>query len=991
MSELNESVLPGSSATANSNNESGNQHHVGGGSGVVKTNNNSEPNHHKNGPNIFIRFVRAVFGYRKTTLTLFVVLTIAFTVLLSFVDNNLDLTVSLPTNQAEIDILDASWLDLQNIAKHEHTYGSHANDKVHDYLETRILDLIKQKNYIEYENDLNGDNKILFQSGLGEQSTVSYYESNNLLVRINGTDKNLPALLLSAHYDSVPSSFGVTDDGMGIASLLGVLSYFSSKSSQQPLRTLIFNFNNNEEFGLYGATSFLSHPWFKQVKYFLNLEGTGAGGKAMLFRGTDYGIVKYFKNVRYPYATSIFQEGFNNHLIHSETDYKVYKEMGGLRGLDLAFYKPRDIYHTAGDNIKNNNIKSLWHMLSNSIDFTNYITGQVVDLDNESVDESEKSSQDYASYASFLNYFFAIPVSTLIVVNTCSLVLIPLFSIPLLLVIFKYKQTWQVTAVNILKFPVAVLGSGIVLNILVSGGFQKLNQYLPTTYTMLLVYTSVAVLMLLFYTFLNGINLLFRSHKVLNHDEKLIVIMEISFFYWVALIFITKNLSQNRIGNDHTGEFPISLLFIVQSVASFFGLLGWSFKNPQSLSSDDEASHPLLVHNHETYGAEESDTPQSSLSDVDGGETGFKELVKYVGYDWSVQFLVIVPLTSLIVYNSGWLVLDGVNKSIQESLAAENFIYKLVQIFAFFWVLPFLPFVFKLNRILVVGLTLFAASGVVLISFLEPFNPENPLKLRFIQKVDLTKSVSDSFVQIYGREGIFSDILADIPSVKESQVNITCENIADGNQICSYKSVLPPQIIPDATDFHDYLKVEIVENSTVNSKLPYGLLYGEIIIKAPDNRMCNLQFDKKTSHSGRKEFKDSPAKTVIIFADKPKNESAISQFDAVTVPEGFSRDADGNYLFKDVSGIDNVFLNKLDWKKNFHIGIQWLPNIIDSPDDEINQLGISIECFWADMTPINGGNSAIPAYRELLHYSPNHVSWANRDRGLFSVFTRVEV
>ena len=48
--------------------------------------------------------------------------------------------------------------------------------------------------------------------------------------------------------------------------------------------------------------------------------------------------LKNFGGVRYPYATSIFQQGFNNHVI--QTDYKVYKE-AGLRGLDLAFYKPR--------------------------------------------------------------------------------------------------------------------------------------------------------------------------------------------------------------------------------------------------------------------------------------------------------------------------------------------------------------------------------------------------------------------------------------------------------------------------------------------------------------------------------------------------------------------------------------------------------------------------------------------------------------------------
>lgn len=94
----------------------------------------------------------------------------------------------------------------------------------------------------------------------------------------------------------------------------------------------------------------MNHPWFNKVGYFINLEGTGAGGKAILFRGTDYGIVKYFNKVRYPYASSIFQQGFANSLIHSETDYKVYRE-AGLRGLDLAFLS-RDLYHTAEDNIK---------------------------------------------------------------------------------------------------------------------------------------------------------------------------------------------------------------------------------------------------------------------------------------------------------------------------------------------------------------------------------------------------------------------------------------------------------------------------------------------------------------------------------------------------------------------------------------------------------------------------------------------------------------
>ncbi|KAG7661634.1 uncharacterized protein J8A68_004903 [[Candida] subhashii] len=952
-------------------------------------------------PNMFIRFFRSVFGYRKTSLTLFVFLTIFATGLLSFIDNNLEFTIDLPSDNIEKEILDMSWLDLQKIASHQHTYGSHANDKVHDYLEKRISLLTRRKPYGEYDNDLDTENRILFNTGTVNSTTVAYYESNNVLARINGTDPALPALLLSAHYDSVPSSFGVTDDGMGIASLLGVLTYFTEKSTPQPKRTIIFNFNNNEEFGLYGASAFLSHPWSEQVKFFLNLEGTGAGGKAILFRGTDYGVTKFFRNVRYPYATSMFQQGFNNRLIHSETDYKIYTQVGGLRGLDLAFFRPRDIYHTASDNIRNVNIKSLWHMLSNSLDFTNSFVNEETDLDFDN-DETNTVNNDFAAYMTFLNFFFVMPISSLILINSILLILVPLLSVPLLVIILKYRQNWQLTAVNVLKFPIAVTISTIVLNMIVTKGFQTMNQYLPSSNPMLLVATTTSILMIIYYLCFNAINLVFINYKVLNHDEKLIVIVETSFLYWLALIYITSNFTQNELGNDHTGEFPVAILFTVQAAGALLGLLGWSFAQGQKIvDHEEEEASPLLGDDAHQYGAganQEEDgllSPQSTTSYLEDNEGNLQHLAKHFGYDWSLQYLVIVPLSSLIVYNSGWLIINGLNKSIQESLASEELIYGLIQLFAQVWVLPFLPFIFKFNRVIVMSLTLFAAMGVTFISFLEPFNAANPLKLRVIQQVDLVKSSTDSYVRVFGREGVSRGILEDLPSVKVSGENVTCDSLADGNEVCSYRSVLPPNIIPEVKDFNDYLQIQIVKNSTENHNLPYGLLQGEIRIKAPENRMCNLNFDKTNKIVGKHNYRDSPVKTVIVYAEKNNDTKSMNlNAEVNNIPNGFSRDDDGNYLFKDVSGIDSLYLNKLDWENELHIGFQWLPNVIDSSSGDINTLGVHIECFWADLSPVKGDNGvdlAIPAYEELLHYSPNYVSWANRDRGLLSVSTHVQV
>ena len=978
----------------------------------------------QSGSNIFVKIFRNMFGYRKTSLTFFVILTVFAGIFLSHLDNSLDFTIELPSDKLEEDILLQSWLDLQKIAKYEHTYGSIGNDFVHDYVEKAIFNAIGAKSYIEYDNDLNYTNNIIYNSASGDYNSVSYFESNNLNVRINGTNKKLPALLLSAHYDSVPSSFGVTDDGMGVASMLGVLYYYSHKDTPQPSRTIIFNFNNDEEFGLRGATSFLSHPWFKQIKYFLNLEGTGAGGKAMLFRGTDYGIVNHFKNVRYPYGTSLFQQGFNNRLIHSETDYKVYKEQGGLRGLDLAFYKPRDLYHTAGDNIKNIDIKSLWHMLSNSLDFVGSLA-KTIDLDEEYLSgESKSESLEFAAFASFFNFFFSIPISRLVVANIILLVVIPVVSMPFLFIIFQYKQNWDISFVNVMKLPISLVVSIPTLNFINGTVIVPLNEFLPNSNYILIVATLFALFILLNYLLLNGINLIFSSYKVINHDEKLIVLIEISFAYWIILLLSTVKLANNKIGDDHTGEFSLVLLFGLQSLACLLGLVGWSFKESKRnlrYLNESEDYEPLLRSEQLGYGThviEGRDTSlqSSSISERYLDDNRFVSIVKSFGYDWSIQFLVAVPLSFLIIYNSGFLVLDGLNKSIQESLAAEGLIYKFIQVFAIALSVPFLPFVFKLNRFLVTSLLIIVLLGFVLISTKDAFNESNPLKLRFVQTIDLNVSAKDSYVTVAGREfSPIKDVLSDMPSLKESSESLLCNSLNDGMQKCTYKSSLGPELLADFKDYDDFITVDVLKNSS-DVDYPFGLLSSEIKITAPKNRLCVLNFNisKTKSELWSNNKRESPVKTVIIYADKPSNVTTVQNAysknteetpaDANSIPEGFSRDKAGNYVYKNLGGINQLQLNKLDWDKDYHILFQWVPELVDINSQDVegqrakvsfNKLGVDISCFWADLSPLANKDmevkSSIPAYAELLHYSPNYVSWANIDRGLVQVSKYVEI
>jgi Zn-dependent M28 family amino/carboxypeptidase len=55
---------------------------------------------------------------------------------------------------------------------------------------------------------------------------------------------------------------------MGVVTTLELLRYFVN---HPPRHTIIFLLNNFEEGGLVGAQSFINHPWYANVKLFINL------------------------------------------------------------------------------------------------------------------------------------------------------------------------------------------------------------------------------------------------------------------------------------------------------------------------------------------------------------------------------------------------------------------------------------------------------------------------------------------------------------------------------------------------------------------------------------------------------------------------------------------------------------------------------------------------------------------------------------------------
>lgn len=162
---------------------------------------------------------------------------------------------------------------------------------------------------------------------------------------------------------SVSTGYGATDDGMACVSLLQLLSYFTSKD-HQPRNGIVLLFNNAEEDGLLGARAFGYSPLLQFVHTFVNLEGAGAGGRAILFRTTDLGAAKAYSGSPHPFGSVVAANAFSAGVIKSGTDFEIWDDSYGQRGLDIAFYSPRARYHTDQDDARHTSVNSIWHMLS---------------------------------------------------------------------------------------------------------------------------------------------------------------------------------------------------------------------------------------------------------------------------------------------------------------------------------------------------------------------------------------------------------------------------------------------------------------------------------------------------------------------------------------------------------------------------------------------------------------------------------------------------
>ncbi|KAF6802619.1 peptidase family m28 family [Colletotrichum sojae] len=318
-----------------------------------------------------------------------------------------------------------AWHDLTTITRQYHPYNSRANEDVGKFLLQRIEEILVN-NGVEYTKEKEAGGVVRSKNTVDEppaagrpdsiergsagplvtifDDTISnvtyvntggnlgtnlgavapgqgtYFEGTNKLVYVRGEEdedgewwKNgdgrsvgKGGVLVNAHYDSVSSGYGATDDGMGVVSVLQILNYYTTPG-RQPKRGIVLLLNNGEEDGLYGARAYIYSPLYYFTTTFVNLEGAGAGGRAILFRTTDLETAKAYTHAPHPFGSVVAADGFKLGFIRSATDYSVWTDNFGQRGLDIAFYRPRARYHTNQDDTRHASQASLYHMLSNSL------------------------------------------------------------------------------------------------------------------------------------------------------------------------------------------------------------------------------------------------------------------------------------------------------------------------------------------------------------------------------------------------------------------------------------------------------------------------------------------------------------------------------------------------------------------------------------------------------------------------------------------------
>jgi Peptidase family M28 len=843
----------------------------------------------------------------------------------------------------------------------------------------------------------------------GRRAGIStYFEGSNIIVYIRGTEDEegewwnsqshrsgvihgKGGVMVNAHFDSVSTGYGTTDDGMGVITALQLIKYFTTEGNT-PKKGVVALFNNGEEDGLYGAKAFLSHPMAKFVHTFLNLEGAGAGGRATLFRSTDTEVTRAYGKSKHPFGSVVSADGFALGFVRSETDYVVFRAEG-FRGLDVAFWEPRARYHTNQDDIKHALKDSLWHMLSASVETVKYLASDTSGKfagprgDGATGKVNNGSGTDGVWFDLFGRAFAVFGLRTLF---AWSLTL--LIATPLILLLISYLlvrqdkfylfagavkpaaheseavslQGWQ----GAFRFPI----SFIVAAALTVGAAFLIRKFNP-----LIIYSSQyavwAMLLSLFFCahwfIMAGCN--FVRPSALHRTYALLWMF---IFGWAVLVASTVFEDRFKISGGYLINFYEAAIFLAASVGlcELFALPARS-SVVEAAHDEHETREGLdVVPNSEAIAPRHTDGGNGSPAAEDATETtplvggnghraalgatfarGYRQAfpnftggssddrdkqhpfgdeqswsAKLPTWTWIIQFILLGPFILVIIGQVGLLL---VTATAQTGTDGSPLLlpYLVVALFSLLIILPLGPFMHRITHHLPSFLFLVFIGTLIYNLVAFPFSAQNRYKAYFQQTVDLDSGLNR--VTLVGLEEYIRDIISYIPSAAGQTIDCTTNAmIRSGLDFCSFEGPAP-QVI-------DKLPIGIPPEKGYDSWLTYN------VSRVPGQNKAKFHISGEET------------KACIIRFDDP--------FSGFTVQGA----ASSNGKWDDVpdSGSDQIKLWHRDWDREWVVDVEWPVSEGNNQGDE-GRTG-RVVCFWSD----HNMPGTIPALDEARRFAPEWTS-----------------
>jgi hypothetical protein len=269
----------------------------------------------------------------------------------------------------------------------------------------------------------------------------------------------LKAVLLMAHYDSVPNAPGASDDGLGTATLLETLR--ALKAGPLPKRDIIALFTDGEEIGRVGSRMFVGqsrggigtgHPCMADVGVVFNFEGAGSYGPSYLGDTLDQNgwlIREFAKADPVASGTSLIRTLLQDGDLY--TDLRSFRE-AGVPGIDfIVFQGMESRYHQPSDTADTLDGRSLQHAGEHALSLARHFGN---------LDEDVQLTPDAVFFNPVGHWFVAYPSSWALPLAVGALVLYGG-------VVFRVWRSGQARVggliVGFVAFPIALLLGGVAV------------------------------------------------------------------------------------------------------------------------------------------------------------------------------------------------------------------------------------------------------------------------------------------------------------------------------------------------------------------------------------------------------------------------------------------------------------------------------------------------------------------------------------------------